>query len=524
VTRVRRRASRRAVTASVVLGLWVGGLAFLAKQELFRSHMEKLAEAGLRVTPGASYYAVLQKGEQIGFASSTVDTTDGGITVHDYLVADLPVAGKLHRATARTEVSLNRRLRVKQFTVQVDAGIAPVDASGQMVGDTLLLLAVRGAAGSVDTQRVRLTGPVLLPTLVPMAVALGERPDKGDRVDLPVFDPLAMAPRQVHVTVEAESVFVVPDSSVFDTTTSRWNGARPDTIRAWRLASTSADGRGRGFRGWVDQQGRVVLATELLGMTLERRPYEVAFENWKADAAKRGTEVAADRDVYETTAIAANKQLHENLGLLRVRLTGADLTGLDVKGYRQKLRGDTLTITREGSDALHASYRLPDGAKHTMMALFLDPEPLLETHSPEIVMLAHRLRGTEQDPRVVAERINRWVYDSLAKTITIGVPSALATLRARRGDCNEHTQLTVALSRAAGIPARVAAGLAYLDGKFYYHAWPEVWLERWVAIDPTFGQFPADAAHLRLTVGGLSRQAELLRLMGPLNIDVLAAK
>jgi transglutaminase-like putative cysteine protease len=267
-----------------------------------------------------------------------------------------------------------------------------------------------------------------------------------------------------------------------------------------------------------------VLATELLGMTLERRPYEVAFENWKADAAKRGTEVAADRDVYETTAIAANKQLHENLGLLRVRLIGADLTGLDVKGYRQKLRGDTLTITREGSDALHASYRLPDGAKHTMMALFLDAEPLLETHSPEIVMLAHRLRGTEQDPRVVAERINRWVHDSLAKTITIGVPSALATLRARRGDCNEHTQLTVALSRAAGIPARVAAGLAYLDGKFYYHAWPEVWLERWVAIDPTFGQFPADAAHLRLTVGGLSRQAELLRLMGPLNIDVLAAK
>jgi transglutaminase-like putative cysteine protease len=114
------------------------------------------------------------------------------------------------------------------------------------------------------------------------------------------------------------------------------------------------------------------------------------------------------------------------------------------------------------------------------------------------------------------------VYDSLKKTITIGVPSALATLQARRGDCNEHTQLAVALSRAAGVPARVAAGLAYLDGKFYYHAWPEIWLERWVAIDPTFGQFPADAAHLRLTVGGLGRQAELLRLMGPLKIEVIA--
>jgi hypothetical protein len=51
-----------------------------------------------------------------------------------------------------------------------------------------------------------------------------------------------------------------------------------------------------------------------------------------------------------------------------------------------------------------------------------------------------------------------------------------------------------------------------------------VWLERWVAIGPTCGQYPADPAHLRLTDGGLSRQAELLRLMGPLDIDVLAAK
>ena len=84
--------------------------------------------------------------------------------------------------------------------------------------------------------------------------------------------------------------------------------------------------------------------------------------------------------------------------------------------------------------------------------------------------------------------------------------------------------MSVALARAAGIPARVAAGLAFLDGKFYYHAWPEIWLERWVAVDPTFGQFPADASHLRFTIGGLGKQAELLRLMGTLRIDVLSAR
>ena len=518
-----RRIGTRGLLAAGILALWVGGLGLLAQRELFRPHTELLAEAGLRVTPGATYFAVLQKGAQIGFASTTIDTADGGITVADYLVADLAVAGKLHRASARTTVRLSRALRVSSFSLDVDADLTPIKAQGRVIGDSLLLLTVRGIAGqATDTQRIRLGGPILLPTLVPLAIALGERPKVGKSYTLPIFDPAAMVSKDMRIAVQAESVFVLHDSSVVDVATGRWHGALPDTVRAWRLASEG--GSTGGFAGWVDEQGRVVLATQLLGLTLERRPYEVAFENWKMDVAQRGTQVSADRDIYEMSAISANKSLRENLSVLAVRLGGVDLDGFDVKGYRQRLRGDTLTISREAPAALKAAYALPDGAKRTVMSVFMDAEPLLEVDSPEIRTLALRLRGKDTDPRIVAERINTWLYDSLEKKITIGIPSALGTLRSRRGDCNEHTQLYVALARAAGVPARVAAGLAYLDGKFYYHAWPEIWLERWVAVDPTFGQFPADASHLRFTIGGLGKQAELLRLMGTLEIDVLSAR
>jgi len=504
-----------------VLALWLVGLGVLVHHELFRPPLERLAEAGLRVTPGAQYYAVLQRGEQIGFASSTVDTTDGGITVVDYLVADLPIAGKVHRASARSSAKLSRALRVNSFTLDVDADLTPIKVSGRVVGDTMLLV-VGGLRGvPVDTQRIALHGPVLLPTLVPLAVALAEQPKVGDSFTLPVFDPVAMAPRDMKVSVVAESSFVLHDTSVVNPATKRWEGALPDTVRAWRLSTSK--GGSSGFEGWVDEQGRIVRVSELLGLTLEARPYEVAFQNWRIDEASRGESVAADRDIYETTAISAGRPLRSNLRQLRVALSGVDLGDFDVKVYRQQLIGDTLTVARESPDALRASYRLPAGARTSMMALFLDAEPLLEVRNPEIVHLARTLRGGETDPRVVAERINTWVHDSLRKEITIGVPSALATLHARVGDCNEHAQLYVALARAAGIPARVAAGLAYLDGKFYYHAWPEVWLERWVAVDPTFGQFPADASHLRFTVGGLGRQADLLRLMGTLHVDVLSA-
>jgi transglutaminase-like putative cysteine protease len=89
------------------------------------------------------------------------------------------------------------------------------------------------------------------------------------------------------------------------------------------------------------------------------------------------------------------------------------------------------------------------------------------------------------------------------------------------GDCNEHTILYTGLARSVGLPTKVAAGLVYVKGKFYYHAWPEVYLGQWVAIDPTLNQFPADATHIRLIEGGLERQAELIQLMGKVSLDIL---
>ena len=169
-----------------------------------------------------------------------------------------------------------------------------------------------------------------------------------------------------------------------------------------------------------------------------------------------------------------------------------------------------------------APYKLPFGRAR-------DPvntraEPLIQSRDPRIIQLALQIAKKEREPRTVARLINAWVHDSIRSRITFGVPNAIQVLQSRTGDCNEHTQLFVALARSLGLPARIASGLAFVDGKFYYHAWPEVLLGDWVAVDPTFGQFPADAAHIRFVVGGITRQTELLRLMGNLKIDVLAAK
>jgi len=500
------------VGGAIILA-WLAGLALLVRREYFRPQIERLAEAATRVSPGVVYYGVVQGDRQVGFASSTIDTTATSITVTDYLVADLPVGGKPRRATARTTVALSRAFHLAKFDLAIDAEGSPVRAGGRVDGDSVLILGVGTRDGeSVDSQRVALTGPILLPTLVPLAVALTDRPKLGKHYILPVLDPSTMAPHDIGLDVRAESLFVVNDSAVFDSTTRRWHGALPDTVRAWQIVAQTAGG----FSGWIDEQGRI-MSTKQLGFDLRRLPYEVAFENWRSDAGH--VAVTDDRDIIETTAIAANARMSQHITALKLTLSGANLSGLDINGTHQQLNGDTLIVSEvpasDMATAKHVPYRSPDGSGW-------EPEPLLQTTDRGIIALALRIRGRDRDPRVVAQKINAWVHDSIADRITFGVPNAVAVLRSRSGDCNEHTQIFVALSRAAGVPARIAAGLAYVDGKFYYHAWPEVFLDDWVPVDPTFGQFPADAAHLRFIVGGLARQTELLRLMGNLRIDVLS--
>ena len=517
---VRRKKSRRGAIAIAVLALWAIGLAFLARRTLFGARADNIAVAAMRVNPGAVFFAVTRAGEQIGFASSTIDTTAKQITATDYLVADLPLGGEEKRAETRSVVTLSRSLRVDNFTLSLETDSIPFQARGHVVGDSVLEISV-GDSAKPSLSRVRLTAPILLPTLVPLVAVLGDQPKVGAKTTLSVFDPVELAPKPVTVDIVAESLFVVSDSAKLDTASRRWVVAHDDTVRAWKLTTDST----QLFTAWVDEQGRVVRADLPGGLSIERRAYEIAFENWKLEGQARGGHVTADRDILETTAIASNRLMKVNaLSELRVRLSGTDLHGFAIEGGRQQMHGDTLIVRREAPQQLRIDRRIDLGSPEGQALIpALRSEPGL-TRDSATVATARRIVGRETDPVARVRLLTQWVHDSLAKRTTIGIPDAATVLRTRSGDCNEHAALFTALARAEGIPTRIAAGLAYVDGKFYYHAWPEVYLTDWVAVDPTFGQVPADAGHLRFTLGGLSRQAELLRLIGTLKIDVVSAR
>ena len=350
-----------------------------------------------------------------------------------------------------------------------------------------------------------------------MRLAAAGRLQPGTDVTVRTFDPSSLSARDVSVRVTATDTLILPDSAAIGES-GRWKATVWDTIPVWRVEQQFG---GISLASWVDEDGLLVRAESPLGFDVERTTYELARQEW-ADARVDPALVSGYGALIEGTAVSSNVDLSEieSTQALRVRLKGVELEGFDLSGGRQTLHGDTLVVTREDpASYATAGYALPFAGSGEAAAE-LEATPLIQSDDPRIRGKALDVTQQTNDPSIAALRLSEWIYATLRKEITPSIPSAIQVLDALRGDCNEHTVLFVAMARSIGLPARTAVGLVNVRGRFYYHAWPEVWLAgKWVAFDPTLGQTPADASHLRFVVGGLARQVELIRLIGKLEIE-----
>ncbi len=510
--------SRRRAVAGAVLLVWLGMVAWQVRRQYFRPELARLAAAALSLAPGVNFYTLTMGGRSIGLATSRLDTVPGGFEMDDMMDLRLSAVGQTGSAVARTTVRLGPALVMKTFDFTLDSDVGHFEASGVLGPDTTLRVSIK-SEGNVQKLSYRMAEPPVFSSVVPVRVAVGNGLEVGETVRLPVFDPTSLSMRTVEVKVLAHDTLVVPDSAVLDKATGRWSPAAYDSVPAWKIAETYGGVR---VESWVDQDGRILRSSSPLGFSMEKTTYELARqaeEDQKRAAGPGG-------DVILATAIQSNVDLHhvEAYRKLSFRLTGVDLSGFQLDGDGQTLHGDTLTVRRVDWDSLHPGYTLP--YPHMDLRRYLEPAPLIQSDDPRIIAEANEIAGGRytpgsHDPKIVARRLAERVYSMLKQKMTFSVPSAVQVLKTRQGDCNEHTVLYVALARALGLPARSAVGLVYLDGSFFYHAWPEVWLGRWVAVDPTFGQVPADASHIRFVIGGLAQQVEIVQLIGNLHIQVL---
>jgi transglutaminase-like putative cysteine protease len=226
-------------------------------------------------------------------------------------------------------------------------------------------------------------------------------------------------------------------------------------------------------------------------------------------------------DIQKLVAVTPDIALPwaRNLKSLTVEITGIGNDTLLLNGGPQSYDPPYLTITARGPDSSAA----PEPLLPEQRAAAIAPGSFVLSEHPRVVELASEIVDLAAPEIEKVRAILNWVQRNMDQKPTFSIPNTLEVLNRRSGDCNEFAVMFASLARAAGVPTRIAMGLVFVEDAFYYHAWCECYLGRWVAVDPIFGQFPADATHLRFIAGAMDRQVEILPLIGKVGVRVLSS-
>jgi transglutaminase-like putative cysteine protease len=210
----------------------------------------------------------------------------------------------------------------------------------------------------------------------------------------------------------------------------------------------------------------------------------------------------------------------KNIAYVKLKLAGLSTEGLNLSDDFQKIVSDNpLVIEISLADiATMNDLNIPIQQQKE----YLNASAYIQCDNREIINEARRIVAGEKSAKSAAKKLVQGVYRMLRKVPTPSMPSAVDVLKTKEGDCNEHSVLFAALARALGIPAKIYVGLVNLEGDaYFYHAWCAVYLGKWVPVDPTFNQFPADVYHLKLKEGEISDWAEVMKVVGKLKVEVV---
>jgi len=479
---------RKKVISTLILLFWFGMVVLLVERTYFRSTsviaLDAATEEGVRAAD--EWFGIYQQGRKIGYAHT--QTIPEAATYHltEESELDILMFGSVQRVKTIINSYTTKNFLLKYFDFTMNSGMTTMKIKGAVTGKRLVLNIETG--GQRRSEKVSISHPLYLtPNIKPAILFAGLEPGKQYRFT--VFNPATLSSEDDVINVESKEHIKIGDGE--------------QTV--YKLKETF---QGMETTSWITQNGETIKEESALGYVILR---EGMSEAKIRD--KRGPVV----DIIDLTMIPSDPiKESSQVKFLRVRLKGVDLRGFQLDGDGQRATGDVVEITRHDATP---GYNLPYAKKE--FAGYLQPNAFIQSDDSKIVSQSAKILSGEKWASEAARKLNEWVYGALVKKPVASIPSALEVLNTREGDCNEHTALYTALARAAGIPTRMAAGIVYMENGFYYHAWPEVWIGKWLAVDPTFNQFPADATHIRFVAGNLDRQSDIIKLVGKLKVEVL---
>lgn len=281
-----------------------------------------------------------------------------------------------------------------------------------------------------------------------------------------------------------------------------------------------------GMTCWQTPDEEVVKTVAMMGITMQKETREQALSEEESDDYTPPsdfavmTSVKADKDIKNPTTVRN----------MKIRLIGIVDKDLLITDSRQNARlaqdadpqAAEFHISAKEFDSNHSIKlgEIPDG-----MERYLAESPYIQVKNKSIVETAAEIVGETETAYEAACKIRSWLHKTMRPRADIGIPrSAMDVLKEPVGVCRDYATLFTALARAAGIPTRLVAGLVYMDGSFYYHAWAESFVGEWVPFDATLTTDVVDATHVKFTEGDATSMFLMSKIIGALKAEILEVR
>ncbi len=475
-----------------IICCWLLLLLLFVRRDFFVTALQSDDRTALIQATYQQYYGIHLNNNRIGYIMEDFRPHgDNGFRIQQHALLRLKVLDSVQPINMELTADMDSGLHLETFEFTFSSPFYSTKAEGRVEGNTVHFTLDTGQTTIKDA--ITLSAPPLLP-LNQRGYLLTNMPEKGDKLKVPFFDPFSLTSRESVIT---------------------YNGREKQLInnRVHNLHHFTESYSGMRINFWLDDQGKIIKEKSPAGFISQAEPKFKAM-----DIRDSGDELLAAVAVqYSGTLLPANSRV------AAYRLQLPKKVKLELNGGRQHFVDGKVTLTQETFPPALADNIAQGGNSCAGSEGALQASRYVQSEHPDIVEQAKTIVGEVGKPAQQATLLADWVYTNIDKRPVIGLPDALTTLKNWRGDCNEHAALFAALARSLHIPTTIAAGVTLHNNAFYYHAWNEICVNsRWISLDTTINQLPADLYHIRFTRGDLEGQLSIGALIGKLQIEILS--
>ncbi len=481
--------------ASIIL-LWAGSLTYL-----FASHHREVSQPSpetetvqSNISPVSEWMGLYMGDKKIGYDHEEILPSGTGFLFKTRMFMRILLLGQEKEITTISDTKTDNDYYLKSLDFSLKTSGMEIAATGTIDKNTLFLT-LKGPGGQTQ-QKIHLQEPPVSTDGIVMRIVRDGF--SRSEYNFHTFDPTIQQEMPVQVRVEGKESRKIMGSLV---DTFKLNIKVKDMIETM----------------WVTPQGETVEELSPLGFRSVLEPRSVALtKGWGGEPV----------DLIAATAIkAAGLPVTYPAGVQRMDAYVSGISGTESipSSDFQKQEGSLIIVSVPKNIGTYTlPYKHPSNLNGLSVEEELGSDSLVNANNPAIISKAREIIHGETDAKKAAELLNDWVYAHVRSTFTVALPRSIDLLKNPQGDCKAHTILFTALARAIGIPAKMAMGVVLMpDGYFYYHAWPLIYLNGWVPVDPTLGEFPADATHIMLASGSLNNWMDILGVVGRIKINIM---